>query len=71
MIAPIVVPTFLMLMLLNPVALIMVVVVHFRVEVVLIMVMVVLVTGARPVHLARLAPHLHHLRLHHSRVGFV
>ena len=41
------------------------------VALIVLVVEVVLTIARRPVHLARLAPHLHHLRLHHSRTGFI
>ena len=41
------------------------------VALIVLVVEVVLTIARRPVHLTWLAAHLHHLRLHHSRTGFI
>ena len=59
-------------MVIGPVLVVVVVVAPLMVVALIVLVVeVVLTIARRPVHLARLAPHLHHLRLHHSRTGFI
>ena len=62
-------------MVIGPVLVVVVVVVVVAplmvVALIVLVVEVVLTIARRPVHLARLAPHLHHLRLHHSRTGSI